>query len=57
MDFCMNCTWEEFIEGFKEYVEDYGYEPDEIRPLKNWVRDYIVFRENEYEENLINGGD
>lgn len=44
----MEVTFEEFIEGFKRYVEDYGYEPDEIRPLNSWVRDYVAYLEIEY---------
>lgn len=49
MDSCMSYTYEEFIEGFKKYVEDYGYETDEIRPLNSWVRDYIAWLEFEDE--------
>lgn len=49
----MEVTWEEFIEGFKKYVEDYGYEPDEIRPLKSWMRDYLEYSESEeHDDNL-----
>lgn len=43
----MEVTFEEFIEGFKKYVEDYGYDSDEIRPLNSWVRDYIAYLEFE----------
>lgn len=45
----MEMTADEFIENFKKYVEDYGYEPDEIRPLNSWVRDFIAYRELEEE--------
>lgn len=45
----MEMTYEEFIEGFKKYVEDYGYEHDEIRPLNSWIRDYIAYLEFEEE--------
>lgn len=45
----MEITFEDFITGFREYVEDYGYEPDEIRPLNRWARDYIAYRELEEE--------
>lgn len=44
----MEMTSEEFIEGFKKYVEDYEYEPDEIRSLNSWVRDYVAYLEIEY---------
>lgn len=43
----MEMTYSEFIEGFKKYIEDYGYEPDEIRPPKSWARDYISWLETE----------
>ena len=45
----MGMSYEEFIEGFKKYVEDYGYEPDEIRSLNSWVRDYVAWLEFEDE--------
>lgn len=45
----MEVTFEEFITGFKKFVEDYGYEPDEIRPLKSWARDYLAYHELEDE--------
>ena len=47
-------TYNEFIEGFKKYISEYGYEHDEIRPLRSWMRDYIAYRESEYEEKKIN---
>lgn len=43
----MEMTFEEFIEAFKKYVEDYGYEPDEVRSLYSWVRDFLVYQETE----------
>ena len=36
--------------GFKEYVDDYGYEPDEVRPINSWARDYIAYLEVESNE-------
>ena len=46
----MYVTFEEFIQGFKEYVDDYGYEPDEVRPINSWARDYIAYLEVESNE-------
>lgn len=52
----MGVTYEEFIEGFKKYVEDYGYKSNEIRPLKNWMRDYLEYLPNEENnDNLLPG--
>ena len=45
----MEVTYEEFIEGFKKYVSDYGYDSDEIRPINSWIRDYIAYLEFEDE--------
>ena len=49
-DIIMYVTFEEFIQGFKEYVDDYGYEPDEVRPINSWARDYIAYLEVESNE-------
>lgn len=46
----MEMTFSELIANFTKYVEDYGYESDEIRPLNNWIRDFLSYLELEVKE-------